>query len=375
VIAARASERVRGGLGEVPVSPRDVSAAWLTRVLCAATPGARVSSVARLEGSTGTTTRQALVLTYDGLPGPAELPTRLFVKCTSTAAQRLMLGLGGLIDGEPGFYNHIRPGLEIEAPAGYFGAVDPRAWRSIVVIEDVVATRGASFWEPGAPVARTELEELLSSVAAWHGGLWEDERLRRWGWLKTPAEQMAVIDALIGIADRRSIGFERARAVIPAALHRRQPDLFEGMRRSMTAAADRPHTYLHGDLHIANTYRTRDGRWGVADWQVGLRGSWAYDYAYLVTTALEVEDRRACERELLDFYLERLASCGGPAIARARAWVAYRQATLYPYFAWLYTIGRSRLQPQFQPDEVSLTMIRRISAAIEDLDSLGAVGL
>lgn len=114
------------------------------------------------------------------------------------------------------------------------------------MIEDVVATRGASFGEPGAPVARTELEELLSNVAAWHGGLWEDERL---------------------------------------------------------------------------------------------------------------------------------ASCGGPAIARARAWVAYRQATLYPYFAWVYTIGRSRLQPQFQPDEVSLTMIRRISAAIEDLDSLGAVGL
>ena len=41
----------------------------------------------------------------------------------------------------------------------------------------------------------------------------------------------------------------------------------------------------------------------------------------------------------------------------------------------VYTIGRSRLQPRFQPDEVSLEMIRRISAAIEDLDSLGAVGL
>ena len=57
------------------------------------------------------------------------------------------------------------------------------------------------------------------------------------------------------------------------------------------------------------------------------------------------------------------------------AWAAYRQATLYPYFAWVYTIGRSRLQPRFQPDRVSLTMIERIATAIEDLDSLGAVGL
>jgi hypothetical protein len=38
-------------------------------------------------------------------------------------------------------------------------------------------------------------------------------------------------------------------------------------------------------------------------------------------------------------------------------------------------MGRSRLQPNFQPDGVSLTMIERISTAIDDLDSLGVVGL
>ena len=136
-----------------------------------------------------------------------------------------------------------------------------------------------------------------------------------------------------------------------------------------------PRTYLHGDLHIANTYSTQAGRMGIADWQVGLQGSWAHDYAYLLATALEVEDRRRLERDLLDFYLERLAAVGGGAISRDAAWVAYRQATLYPYFAWLYTIGRSRLQPSFQPADTSLTMIERIAAAVDDLDSLGAVGL
>jgi hypothetical protein len=41
----------------------------------------------------------------------------------------------------------------------------------------------------------------------------------------------------------------------------------------------------------------------------------------------------------------------------------------------VYTIGRSRLQPKFQPRQVSLSMIERIATAIDDLDSLGAVGL
>jgi hypothetical protein len=113
----------------------------------------------------------------------------------------------------------------------------------------------------------------------------------------------------------------------------------------------------------------------VCDWQVGLRGSWAYDYSYLLATALEIEDRRAWEHDLLDFYLEQLAAAGGEPVPRARAWQAYRQALFYPYFAWLYTIGRSRLQPNFQPREVSLMMIERIAAAIADLGSFGAVGL
>jgi hypothetical protein len=38
-------------------------------------------------------------------------------------------------------------------------------------------------------------------------------------------------------------------------------------------------------------------------------------------------------------------------------------------------MGRSRLQPNFQPDRVGLTMIERISTAIDDLDSLEVLGL
>jgi hypothetical protein len=116
-------------------------------------------------------------------------------------------------------------------------------------------------------------------------------------------------------------------------------------------------------------------RMGLADWQVGLQGSWAYDFAYLLATALDVADRRAWERDLLDFYLHALAAAGAASPPRRQAWDAYRQATFYPYFAWVYTIGRARLQPRFQPDGVSLVMIERIAAAIDDLDSLSAVGL
>jgi hypothetical protein len=244
-----------------------------------------------------------------------------------------------------------------------------------VVIEDGVATRGAAFWQPSSKVTPEQLRDLLGEVAAWHGALWDSARLADWPWLKTPAAQMRVIDALLGLVDRTAAGAARARAVIPSALLRRAGDLRPAMRRSMGEASRRPHTYLHGDLHIANTYLTGDHTRGVCDWQVGLRGSWAYDYSYLLVTALDIDDRRAWEHDLLDFYLERLGAAGIKPAPRARAWQAYRQALFYPYFAWLYTIGRSRLQPSFQPEDVSLMMLERIAAAIADLGSFGAVGL
>jgi hypothetical protein len=356
----------------VPTSPAQITPDWLTRVLCDRT--SRVTSVTPLHHSVGTTTRLTLELTYDQAGTTASLPPRVFVKHTHQLGQRLMLGLGGLIQGEPHFYAQVRPILRIEAPRIYFGSVDERSWRSILVLEDVVHSRGASFWGPGHYVARHQIENLLSAMAGWHAQLWESPRLAAWR-LRTPADLRQTIDALIGLADRIPAGLRRAAEVIPPALGGRRRELHAGLRRSMELASQGPRTYLHGDLHVANTYVTREGSVGICDWQCGLQGSWAHDYAYLMATALEVEDRRAWERELLEHYLDQLADAGGGAIAREEAWLAYRRATLYPCFAWLYTLGRSRLQPRFQPDEVSLTMIRRIAAAIIDLDSLAALGV
>lgn len=362
--------------GRIPRTPQEATPAWLTEALCREIPGAEVISVRPAgPGTSGTTTRRPLTLAYNQAGAAAGLPRDVFVKCTSSVPQRLMLGLGGLIGGEPGFYMGIRPRLQIEAPAGYFADVDPRSWRSVVLIEDVRRSKAARFWDASTEVTRAQMEELVLNIARLHGSLWQSPWLDRWRWLRTPAVQARLIDALIGLADRTGTGARRAAEVLPAALRGRPGHLYEGMRLSMALAGRPPHTYLHGDLHIANTYRTGQGDMGICDWQVGMRGSWAFDFTYLMATALPTEDRRAWERELLDLYLEQLASSGGVAPSRDDAWLAYRQATFYPYFAWLYTLGRSRLQPRFQPDELALTLIGRIAATIEDLDSLSAIGL
>jgi hypothetical protein len=50
-------------------------------------------------------------------------------------------------------------------------------------------------------------------------------------------------------------------------------------------------------------------------------------------------------------------------------------AVIWPYTAWAFTIGRAAYQPEMQPVDTCLSVLRRTSAAIDDLDSFGAIGL
>jgi hypothetical protein len=114
---------------------------------------------------------------------------------------------------------------------------------------------------------------------------------------------------------------------------------------------------------------------GLTDWQACQQGGWGYDFAYLVGSACEPEDRRAWEHDLLGAYLDELARAGGSAPSFDDALLTYRQQLFYPYSAWAFTIGRAAYQPKMQPVETCRVIIRRLSTAIDDLDSLGALGV
>jgi hypothetical protein len=175
---------------------------------------------------------------------------------------------------------------------------------------------------------------------------------------------------------RTAVGMERAKSVIPARLFGESARLWEGTRRCLEVATNQvPTTLLHGDGHAGQVYRTADGRMGHTDWQGTMRGGWSFDYAYLVSTACEPEERRAWDRELLELYLGKLADAGGRPPTFDEAWLRYRQGVFYPYSAWSFTIGRAFYQPRMQPDEISRACIKRVATAIDDLDSFAAVGL
>ncbi|RHW28158.1 aminoglycoside phosphotransferase family protein [Nocardioides immobilis] len=358
---------------DVPRNGVSLTPEWLTAVLCREVPGAEVVSWRSPRGSSGTSERAALRVEYDAAGAAAGLPTQLFTKCTASFTQRLLLGGADVLAGETSFFMTFRPAVEMEAPIGYWGAVDDRSWRSIIVLEDIAESKGATFVEPTTPLSRGQVEDVLRNMAAYHGAWWESPELKV---LKTPTDHYDNVAQMLDFEGRCRVGMDRARSVIPPALLGQADRMWRGTQVGLAMCTDEmPTTLLHGDPHAGQTYRTATGAMGLTDWQAVMRGGWSYDVAYFIASACAPDDRRAWERELLEHYLEHLAIAGGVAPELDEAMLRYRQSMFYPYSAWAFTIGRAWYQPKMQPDEISLAIIERIATAIDDLDCFGALGI
>jgi len=262
----------------------------MTSVLCRDTPGAAVVAVDFPGGSSGTSERVAIRVTYNEVGAAAGLPRFVFTKATKSFRQRLMLGSAQVLHGETRFYTGLRDKSTLEAPRGYWGKVDPVSWCSIVVMEDIAATKGAKFSGPTNAFTREQVTDLVGELARLHAPLWGDPAIAD---LNTPADYTANTSVFLDVRKRCEVGMRRARDVVPPALAGRHDRLFEATVRSMDIAAHHlPRTLLHGDCHAGQTYVTDTGKMGIGDWQAIQQGGWAFDLAYLVNSGCEPDDRR-----------------------------------------------------------------------------------
>lgn len=366
-----AARPVARGIDDIPWSWEAINPEWLTATLCRGVPGGAVLRVTPTAGSVGSSTRQGFALELNDAARAAGVPARVFTKSTPILMQRLLLGLSNCLFGEVGFYRDFRPQIEMEAPRGYWACVAPRSMRSMIVMEDVVATRQAEFNMDGDAITQPGMASLLSGLARLHARFWQDISLRDHGWLRDTPTYLGDNHRFLRMARWAGVGMEAAPELIPEAVRGRIDDIWQGVvRRNAKDAREGNFTLLHGDAHIAQTYRTRDGAMGFCDWQVMLRGGWAWDVSYILSTGLEVADRRNWERALLGSYIEELAAAGGPALDPAAAWDAYRAYIPYAFLAWAFTIGHNSMGQAVQPEQTTRRLVERTATAMADLGSI-----
>ena len=122
---------------------------------------------------------------------------------------------------------------------------------------------------------------------------------------------------------------------------------------------------IHGDTHLGNLFVEPDGTPGFLDAQVS-RAPWSLEVAYHIGCALDIEDRRAWERPLLEHYLSQLAGVEAPSFNEA--WEDYRRDLAYGYF--IFAINETC----FQTEAVNTAYAARFGAALVDHGTGDAIG-
>ena len=344
---------------EVPGSLAELTPEYMSRALNRAFPGASVERIELGDVADGTNRRARARLWYRSCTGPSSVFVKIhgrmlhrlaLVALRAWRAEALLAGSG--------------VELPIEHPEFYAAATDPSRIACIVIMEDVTARGG----RPNDATTALSLEEVadgLAGLAKLHAAFWERTLpspirfLAPWRLSRTwaPVSRASLAHGLRRL-NRSGLDHLVPTSVTAGALEKQ-------FRASAVLARSGPQTVLHGDPHPGNTYGLPGGRTGFYDWQLVRRGDWANDVGYFLAGSLEVDDRRAHERELLAGYLDAARSAGASPPDFEPAWERYRSTPAFGLATWMHTYSAG----SFQPDDVSVATIQRFGAAYEDLET------
>ncbi len=352
---------------DIPWCAEAVSAEWLTPILCQSHPGAAVVGVQVDGGSAGSSVRRRIRVEYNDEGKRAGLVDAFFAKATPTVLTRLSSAMAAAQEAK--FFRLVRPELPIEAPVHRHSVYDRETGRSFHLFEDLTVTRQARFCDFSYALDKDHAEQVVDLLAVFHGRFYDSSRFGAdLQWIP-PYESFHRLGELNGTHLGHDQAMVAAEHVIPPDVTARRAEIWTMAERGLALHAEEPRTLIHSDVHLGNWYITGAGRMGLCDWQCVSTGSWSRDFAYALSTIMDVPDRRACERDLLRRYLERLAEFGGPMIDFDHAWTLYRQQTFAALLMWTPTLCHPPTMPDMQPEAMSLEMIRRITAAMSDLDA------
>jgi len=355
---------------EIPMAFEDITTDWLDDVLGAKANGSTVTGFTLGPEDEGTSSRRRIEIQYSS--EQHTLPSSVFCKATFTLPSRCLLGMNGAIEGEVKFYNIVRPQLDIEAPTARFANFNPNTLNSIVMLDDM--TGSVTFSDHTTVITEQLAKEQLGILAKLHGKYYQSAALQgELSYLNTWSDFFTITANEAGFGPQADIGFREAKEVIPANLFKKADQIWPATLASVNAHKSLPHTVVHSDVHLKNWYITADKHMGLSDWQCMCVGHWGRDLAYVLSTSLTIGDRRAWEKDLIQYYLKELKANGGPDTSFGDAWNYYRQNLFGALAWWTPVLSPNPDVPDMQPRDTSLEFISRMTHAIDDTQALDSL--
>jgi Phosphotransferase enzyme family len=338
-----------------------LSPQWLTAALQHRFPGVGVSAVVPGPVVDRISTNARFVIECsDGVPDG--LTSALCVKGYFNEIGRAAPHIGAP---EAYFYRNLSAATGVRTLNSVYADVDPATRHGVVITEDVVS-QGAMFLDGNSPYTPDETAQTLAELARLHAATWADHRYADAEWLTPRLGRVLEVWGASTTIDIISANFDGPNGQrVPDSVcdaHR----LINAYRHLMalTAAetATKPWCVIHGDAHVGNLFVDADRTPALVDWQLVQRGMWYLDVGYHIASTLTVEQRRRAEKDLLQHYLDALASHGITPPPWDEAWRAITLGMVHGFFLWGIT---TKVQPA-----VIATLLHRLGTAVADRDAL-----
>jgi aminoglycoside/choline kinase family phosphotransferase len=346
----------------IPTTADEMTPEWLTASLEPRHPGVVVQAVEVIERHELTNAHARIRVTYTE---PANAPETMFGKLAPLdPARRDAIIASGMGVREVRFYAELAPALSLRVPTAHTALVDDDD-HFVLLLEDLTASGCAvsdGTWGIPADAAAGALADLAELHVRY-----EDPARRAasapWARVSKPALGYAAPMLRFGMEhhrDRLTDGF-----VAIAELYLGRHDELQARWHAG------PHTLIHGDPHIGNLFL--DGtRVGFLDWGIINVNTPMRDVGYFLTMAMDTDERRAHERDLLRHYLDVRAARGGSPISFDDAWFAHRLHAAYnvPASCQVVTFPEHASPARRVFADAFLA---RAQASIDDLEAVDAV--
>jgi phosphotransferase family enzyme len=333
-----------------------IQAQWLTTMLNAHWPDAKVHAVTVVETLITQATKVRLALEVTG--GSNAIPRYICIKGILTDAQ--VPGTASVV--ETRFYREIADRLPVRVPRCIYAGLNDAGDNGVIVMADEIRA-GSTFLSALTPFTVDEARGSLEQLALLHVDGWQGRALYDEPWIPRFLDMITHRPIMPLDMLQQMLNGPKG-ATLPAAV-KDAARLQAGLETFAQQVREGPSCLVHGDAHAGNIYRSTQG-YGLVDWQILQKGEWSQDVAYHLAAVLSPEDRRRHERALLDHYRARLKAMGGPDLAADTAWQRYRAAMVYGYYLWAIT---QKVEPA-----ITNEFTRRLGLAVADLESFEAIG-
>ncbi len=262
-----------------PVTPDEITADWLTRVLGCTVNSFTAEPLGEGGGLLGLVTR----LHLESAGGPATLIAKF---PTQTPENRAVADVYDMYGREYRFYKQVAPGVPMRSPACHHAEFNPENSNFVLLLEDL---QGYRLGDQIAGCNHIEAHQIVEGIASLHRNTWQPDHLTEILRHDMPFQRQGMIT---GFQAGWPVVLERFPQFFDDDLIRIAGTMPEQVDRLLDSICEGPLVIAHGDVRLDNMFFA-DSEVAFVDFQAVCKAAPEHDLAYFVTQSLPDEVRNA----------------------------------------------------------------------------------